>query len=121
VNDPPKLLTRMLDAMNQHDLEAFLACFAERYRGDGPGGGNGIVRSRDDLRSEWEESLREGSDFHADLVGWAAEGDEIWAEWRWRGTRPDGTRRRERGVAIYRVEDEVLVAGRLYLMDEDGA
>ena len=33
----PPVLVRLHEAMNQHDLEAFLSCFDPRYRSEQPG------------------------------------------------------------------------------------
>jgi hypothetical protein len=53
-------------------------------------------------------------DFRAELLGWA-EGDVLWTEWRWRGTRPDGTRFDQQGVIIYGLREDRIATGRLYM------
>ena len=73
--------------MNAHDVEAFVACFAEDYeqraaRASRPG----VSRARPGAR-ELVGGLRGVPDFRAEVVRVAAVGDTAWSEWRWQGTQ----------------------------------
>ena len=50
------------------------------------------------------------------------EGDTVWSEWDWHGTRRDGAPHRMRGVTIQRVRDARAVSVRFYMepVDETG-
>jgi SnoaL-like domain len=62
-------------------------------------------------------------DFRSELRGSAVEGDIAWAEWRWFGTRPDGTRFDMRGVTIFGIQADQIKWARLYMepVQEAGA
>jgi hypothetical protein len=53
-------------------------------------------------------------DFRAELIRTAVEGATCWAEWRWTGTKSDGSRLDDRGVMILGVEQGEIAWGRLY-------
>jgi len=42
-----------------------------------------------------------------------------WAEWHWTGTRGDGEPFEVRGISLFEVQEDQIVAGRLYLEDVD--
>lgn len=48
-----ELTNRLLSAMNAHDLDAFVACFAEDYRSEQPAHPNREFRGRDKVRENW--------------------------------------------------------------------
>jgi hypothetical protein len=45
------------------------------------------------------------------------DGQTTWSEWHWSGTRTDGQAFEMRGVTLFEIADNVIVAGRLYLED----
>ena len=55
------------------------------------------------------------SDFRADLLATAVEGDGVWSEWRWRGTHADGSRLEMAGVIIFGVRADRIAWARLYV------
>jgi ketosteroid isomerase-like protein len=55
------------------------------------------------------------SDFHAEACRSVRDGDTIWSEWRWSGTRNDGQPFEVRGVSLFDTSDDQIVAGRLYI------
>ena len=56
-------------------------------------------------------------DFHAEILRSAHDGDTTWSEWRWAGTRSDGQTFEVRGVTLFEIIDDQIVAGRLYMED----
>jgi hypothetical protein len=40
-----------------------------------------------------------------------------WTEWRWSGTRSDGQNFEMRGVTLFEIADDQIIAGRLYMED----
>lgn len=109
------VIRRLVEAWNGHDLEAFLACFHSDYASSQPLFPERSFRGRDHVRERWAASFATMPDFRADLVALAIDGDTAWTEWHWHGTRPDGSRRDERGLIIYEVRDGVIASGRLYM------
>ena len=45
------------------------------------------------------------------------DGDTTWTEWRWSGTRSDEQAFEMRGVTLFEIADDQIVAGRLYMED----
>jgi hypothetical protein len=52
--------------------------------------------------------------FHAEVLRSAADGDTVFIEVHWTGTKADGTPLDERGVLIAGVRDDRIAWGRLY-------
>jgi ketosteroid isomerase-like protein len=85
------LIERLQQAMNAHDIEAFLACFTSDYQSEQPIHPGRAFRGSDQVRKNWSTILDSITDFRAELLRSAVEGDTAWGEWRWFGTRPDGS------------------------------
>ena len=109
------VVTRLRDAMNGHDLEAFLECFHEDYRSEQPVHPGRGFGGRDQVRTNWSAIFSGVPDFAADLVSHCQSGDQEWSEWRWRGTRQDGSVVDMAGVIIAGVRDGRIEWGRLYV------
>jgi hypothetical protein len=62
-------------------------------------------------------------DFHAELIADATEGDNLWAEWHWTGTRANEVPLDMRGVTLFEIKNGQIVSGRLYMeeVEEAGA
>ena len=54
-------------------------------------------------------------DFRAEICRSVQAGDTTWTEWRWSGTRGDGPAFEMRGVTLFEITDNQIVAGWLYL------
>jgi ketosteroid isomerase-like protein len=54
-------------------------------------------------------------DFRAELVRSADDGHTCWTEWHWWGNRADGQPLDMRGVALFELQDGLIVGGRLYM------
>ena len=119
----PDLVAERLDAaMNAHDIDAFVACFAEDYESEQPAHPDRRFRGIAQVEHNWAAMFAGIPDFRADAVRTTAVGEEVWVEWLWTGTRPDGTRLDARGVCIFGVRGGRVAWGRLYMEDvEAGA
>jgi hypothetical protein len=116
-----EVIERLRVAMNEHDLDAMVACFDDAYRSEQPAhpvrGFGGAAQ----VRQNWSALFTAIPDFRADLLRSAISGDEAWAEWRWIGTRTGGSRFEERGVSVFGVRGDRIVWARLYLEEvEEG-
>jgi ketosteroid isomerase-like protein len=114
---PQSVIERLVAAMNRHDLDAYLDCFDPAYASEQPLNPDRSFTGRHHVASNWEWAMRPGSDFRAEVEAMAIDRDRLWVDWHWIGTRADGSPRDQRGVAIYRVLNGRIVAGRLYLGD----
>jgi ketosteroid isomerase-like protein len=109
------LIERLAVAWNARDIEAFLAFFHPDYESSQPLHPERSFRGRDSVRQRWAPTFAAATDFQADLLGVAVDGELAWTEWHWHGTRRDGRTRDERGVIVYTVRDGLIVAGRVYM------
>ena len=107
--------------MNAHDLEAFLACIHPEYRSEQPVHPERGFGGRDQVERNWAAMFSGIPDFRAEVLDSAVDGDTAWTEWRWTGTRADGSSVEMRGVTLFRVEDGLVVSGRLYMEEVEQA
>lgn len=96
----PPILQRLQDAINEHDLERVVDCFAADYRNETPVHPSRSFVGAEQVRRNWTQILGGLPDLRSELVRWAMSGDEVWSEWDWSGTRPDGAPFAMRGVTI---------------------
>jgi hypothetical protein len=99
---PPPLLRQLVAAMNAHDLDALAACFAADYVNETPVHPTQGFTGREQVRRNWARILGSVPDLVAVLVRWGVGPDGAeWAEWDWRGTRPDDVAVQLRGVTVF--------------------
>jgi ketosteroid isomerase-like protein len=107
--------------MNAHDLEAFLACIHPEYRSEQPVHPERGFGGRDQVEKNWAAMFSGIPDFRAEALETAVDCDTAWTEWHWSGTRADGSPVDMRGVTLFRVEDGLIVSGRLYMEEVEQA
>jgi SnoaL-like domain len=113
----PSVVERMHEALNRHDLEAFLDCFDAGYRSEQPAHPNRGFGGKEQVRKNWSSMFESFPDFVAELLRHYSEGRTAWSEWRWRATGLNMA-----GVTVMGVEDDRIVWARLYMepVEEDG-
>jgi hypothetical protein len=109
------VVTALAEAMNAHDVEAFVALFDRDYDSRQPAHPDRAFRGRDQVHANWSEVFAGVPDFHAELLATAVEGDTVWSEWRWRGTHPDGSALDMAGVIIFGAPHQRISWARLYV------
>jgi ketosteroid isomerase-like protein len=116
-------MDRLTAAQNAHDLDGMLACFHEDYRSEQPLFPARTFQGADQVRANWSAMLGGIKDFRAETVRSAADGDTVFAEIHWTGTRMDGTPMDTRGVVIMGIRDDRIAWGRLYVdeVEREGA
>ena len=116
-------LKRLHEAMNKHDLDAFLACIDADYRSEQPAHPNRGFDGRAQVGKNWSAIFDGIPDFHAELLASAIEGDTVWSEWRWTGTRANEAPLHMRGVTLFEIKNGRIVSGRLYMeeVEDSGA
>jgi ketosteroid isomerase-like protein len=115
MGDPRALIERLTAAQNAHDLEGMLACFHADYRSEQPLFPARTFTGVDQVRANWGALLDAIPDFHAETLRAAVDGDTVFAEVHWTGTKADGTKLDERGVIVMGVRDDRVAWGRLYV------
>ena len=118
------VMNRLLVAMNAHDLDAFVACFAPDYRSEQPAHPSRAFEGSSKVRENWASVFSGVPDFNAELVSSASadDGVEI-GEWRWWGTHTDGAPFAMLGVTVMGIAGEQIAWARLYMetIDSDDA
>jgi ketosteroid isomerase-like protein len=115
MGDPRALMDRLTAAQNAHDLVGMLACFHEDYRSEQPRFPARTFQGIDQVRANWSALLDAMPDFRAEVLRAAVDGDVIFVEVHWTGTKADGAPLEERGVIIMGVRDDRIAWGRLYV------
>jgi ketosteroid isomerase-like protein len=110
----PPVLERLLGAINAHDIDALVSCFADDYVNETPVHPQRAFRGNDQVRRNWTQ-LFAIADFQADVPRHSLDRDRLWTEWEMAGTRPDGASLVMRGVVIFGIGGEVIRSARFYL------
>jgi ketosteroid isomerase-like protein len=109
------VLSRMENAINAHDIEAFVDCFAADFVSEQPAHPERAFTGSEKVRQNWTELFASVPDLRARLVA-AAESDDIaWAEWQWQGKRSSGENLDMRGVTVCGVDAGKIIWSRLYM------
>ena len=118
---PGEVVERLHQAMNRHDLEGLLACIDPAYRSEQPAHPNRGFGGREQVEQNWAALFDGIPDFHAQLLATATEGQTLWSEWHWTGTRANEAPLDVRGVTLFTVENGRIVSGRLYMEEVEEA
>jgi ketosteroid isomerase-like protein len=108
------VLERLLRAVNAHDLDALVSCFATDYLNETPVHPQRGFRGNDQVRRNWAQIFAI-ADLRATVPRHVLDGDELWTEWEMSGTRPDAERFLMRGVVIFGIDGDTIRAARFYL------
>ena len=111
----PLLVERMRTALDAHDLDAFLDFFHEDYIGERPWHPGAAPSTREDVRSNWSEVIRDVPDLRIEIPASIQGRDMIWSEWRAYGTARSGALLELRGVIIFGVRDGRVAWSRMYM------
>ena len=109
------MVERLLEAINAHDLEAMVACFADDYLNEWPAHPQRGFRGRGQVRTNWSQIFAGVPDLRARLPRMTVDGNVVWTEWDIAGTRRDGGPFLMRGVSIFGVREGRLAWVRFYL------
>ena len=112
---PTAVLQRLLAAINAHDLDALVSCFADGYVNETPAHPQRGFRGNDQVRRNWAQIIASVPDIRAVVPRSAAVDDTLWTEWQLSGTRTDGESFLLRGVVIFAVGGAQITAARFYL------
>jgi limonene-1,2-epoxide hydrolase len=110
-----EVIDRLVVAMNAHDLDTAAGFFREDYRSEQPTHPGRAFTGRAQMRANWEAMFAGVPDFRAEICRSVQDGETTWTEWRWSGTRSDGQAFEMRGVTLFEITDDQIVAGWLYL------
>jgi ketosteroid isomerase-like protein len=109
------ILDRMLQAINAHDLDALVGCFARDYRCEIPLHPSRSFVGNDHVRQNWTGMFVRVPDIEARVLRSIEDGDTLWSEFEMTGTTTDGGGFRIGGVAILGADDDRFAWSRFYL------
>jgi ketosteroid isomerase-like protein len=112
---PLPVVERLRDAINAHDLDALVDCFAPDFHSELPTFPDASFTGNENVRRNWGGMLATVPDITAEIVGWISDGDSIWVEWQQQGTQRDGRAHHARGVVIFTVVDGRIASNRFYV------
>jgi ketosteroid isomerase-like protein len=115
----PPIADQLQAAFLSRDADRLAALFAEDYDSRQPAHPDRAFTGRAQVRVNWSAVFAGVSDFTAELVSSSADGDTVWTEWAWHGTRADGGRLEMAGVILLGVRDGLIAWARLYVEDVD--
>jgi ketosteroid isomerase-like protein len=114
-----ELIDRLAKAMNAHELDTAAALFHENYRSEQPVHPGRLFVGRAQMHANWSAMFAGVPDFRAEVLRSVHSGGTTWSEWHWWGTRTDGQPLDMRGVTLFEIADDKIVAGRLYMEEVD--
>lgn len=110
------VIDRLVHAVNGHDLEGLVACFADNYVNETPVHPRRGFTGRDQVRTNWTQIFAGVPDIEAVVLRRAESDDGLWTEWEMSGTRSeDGGAFRMCGVVIFGISRDVISSARFYL------
>ncbi len=86
------VLERLQNAMNDHNLDALVTCFAPDFRSEQPNHFNRVFRGNDQVRKNCTTMFQSMPDLQVGVLRSVQQDDTIWSEWHWLGTLHDGSR-----------------------------
>jgi len=113
------LVDRLVQATNDHDVDAVAACFAEDYENETPVHPARSFRGRDQVRQNWQRIFAFVPDVRAEVTRSTTDGETAWTEWVMTGTRRDGSAHQMRGIVLFGVRDGLAQWARFYLEPVD--
>jgi|SRR3954447_15157930 ketosteroid isomerase-like protein len=113
---------QLADALLSRDADRLAALFAEDYDSAQPAHPDRAFRGREQVRANWTAIFSGVPDFTPELLGATRDGDTVWTEWAWHGTRTSGEPVEMAGVMVLGLRDGLIGWARLYVEDvETGA
>jgi ketosteroid isomerase-like protein len=113
--NPLAAVERLKAAIDDHDLHAMVSCFAPEYESTFPVHPDRAFQGNEQVRKNWSRIFSAVPDLKAEVVCTAVDGETVWAEWEWKGSRRDGEPFHHRGVTIQGVRDGRMTWARLYM------
>ncbi|MEO6318927.1 MAG: nuclear transport factor 2 family protein [Acidimicrobiales bacterium] len=113
------VVERLRQAVDAHDIEAVVNCFALDYRNVTPAHPARGFDGQQQVRANWTRIFEGVPDIQATVLRTAVEGREVWSEWEMQGTRRDGLAHLMRGVIVFDINDDRATSARFYLEPVD--
>ena len=100
---------RLLAAFNARDLDALVDCFRADYRSEQPAHPNRGFGGAAQVEANWAQMFAGVPDMRLECLADTDDGSTAWTEWRWTGTRTDGSAFGMNGVIIFGLGGDGLI------------
>lgn len=116
----PAVVDRLVAAINAHDLDALVGCFAPDFTNEWPAHPARSFEGADGVRRNWTMIFGARPTITARILTTAESDDELWGEWEFSGEDQAGEPFRDRGVIIIRAEGDLIAHSRFYMEPVEG-
>jgi ketosteroid isomerase-like protein len=110
---------RLAEALRSRDADRLAALFTDDYDSRQPAHPDRAFTGNDQVRANWTAIFAGVPDFTPELLGASRDGDTVWSEWAWHGTRTTGEPVEMAGVIVLGLRDDLVAWARLYVEDVD--
>jgi ketosteroid isomerase-like protein len=114
-----EIADQLAEALRSRDADQLAALFTEDYDSRQPAHPDRAFRGREQVRINWTAIFAGVPDFTAELVSAGRDGETVWSEWAWHGTRASGDPMDMAGVIVLGLRDGLVAWARLYVEDVD--
>lgn len=114
-SSPKLVFERMIQALNRHDLDAMVACFALDFRSEQPVHPERNFTGQAGVRKNWSFFFTTVPDVQVEILNEVVEGDTVWAEVHYHGTQTGGKKFNVRGVTLQGIQADQMIWARLYI------
>ena len=119
--DPHVVLDRIREATNAHRLDDLTSCFTSDYRSVWPIHPARSFGGVEQVAENWGRMFAAIPDLTTTVLRWVADGDRVWSEWEFTGTRTDGAPHLMRGVIILLARGDQASEATFYLEPVEAA
>jgi ketosteroid isomerase-like protein len=113
------IAARLAEALAGRDADRLAELFTDDYDSRQPAHPDRAFVGRDQVRANWTAIFAGVPDFTPELLGASRDGDTVWSEWAWHGTRGSGEPMEMAGVMVLGLRDDLISWARLYVEDVD--
>jgi ketosteroid isomerase-like protein len=110
---------RLAEALRRRDADRLASLFTDDYDSRQPAHPDRAFTGRAQVRANWSAIFAGVPDFTPELLGASRDGDTVWSEWAWHGTRVSGEPLEMAGVIVLGLRGDLIAWARLYVEDVD--
>jgi ketosteroid isomerase-like protein len=107
------VLLKMEAAINAHDIDTFVNCFAPDFVGEQPVHPERNFTGAEQVRKNWTALFAQVPDLQAKLITHTIADELGWSEWHWQGNHTNGTELDMRGVVVVGLRKNTIAWARL--------
>lgn len=113
--DPLRAIKLMLQAVNDHELDALTNSFDTDYVNETPSHPERSFQGNAQVKKNWTRIFASVPDVTARVISSTVDGKRVWVELEMSGNNVDDGPFLMRGVVIFTVDDDLIRSARFYL------